>query len=122
MTMAGPAPGRSASPTIAVPVVAKMPAPMVAPTPRAVRCHLLSERLSPPRSMMSFSQSSTDFRRKSRLINDLGWNAGDACCDQELRLPGSVNVTRVVPAMRLPSGARAGVKRKARMTSSNLRA
>ena len=39
---------------MAVPVVAKIPAPIVAPTPSAVRCHLLSERLSPPRSAMSF--------------------------------------------------------------------
>ena len=31
MTMAGPAPGRNASPTIAVPVVANIPAPIVAP-------------------------------------------------------------------------------------------
>ena len=46
-TIAGPAPGRAASPTMAVPVVAKMPAPMVAPTPSAVRCHLFSDRLSP---------------------------------------------------------------------------
>src|SRR4051812_36919914 len=68
MTMAGPAPGRSGSPTIAVPVVAKMPAPIVAPTPSAVRCHLLSERLRPPRSRMSSSQSRIDFRTKSRLI------------------------------------------------------
>ena len=66
--MAGPAPGRSGSPTIAVPVVAKIPAPMVAPTPSAVRCHLLRERRKPPRSRMSFSQSCTDFRRKSWLI------------------------------------------------------
>ena len=66
--MAGPAPGRSESPTIAVPVVAKIPAPMVAPTPSAVRCHLFSERRSPPRSLISSSQSWTDFRRKSRLI------------------------------------------------------
>src|SRR3954463_16699558 len=71
MTIAGPAPGRRGSPTMAVPVVAKMPAPMVAPTPRAVRCHLPSERLSPPRSRMSFSQSCTDFRRKSRVMNVL---------------------------------------------------
>src|SRR5438445_459426 len=48
--MAGPAPGRTASPTMAVPVVAKIPAPMVAPTPSAVRCHLLSRRRGPPRS------------------------------------------------------------------------
>ena len=66
--MAGPAPGRSWSPTIAVPVVAKMPAPMVAPTPSAVRCHLPSVRRRPPRSRMSFSQSCTDFRRNSRFI------------------------------------------------------
>src|ERR1043166_99754 len=71
--MAGPAPGRAASPTMAVPVAAKIPAPMVAPTPSAVRCHLLSVRLRPPRLAMSFSQSSTDFRRKSWLIGpDLG--------------------------------------------------
>jgi hypothetical protein len=66
--MAGPAPGRSGSPTMAVPVVAKMPAPMVAPTPSAVRCHRPSERLSPPRSRMSFSQSCTDFRSNSRFM------------------------------------------------------
>src|SRR5262245_66005696 len=60
--IAGPAPGRAGSPAMAVPVVAKIPAPMVAPTPRAVRCHLLSERLRPPRSAMSFSQSAIDLR------------------------------------------------------------
>ena len=38
------------------------------------------------------------------------------------RLPGSVKVTVVVPATFVPSGARAGVNRKARMTSSNFRA
>src|SRR5512143_516489 len=53
---------------MAVPVVAKMPAPIVAPTPSAVRCHLPSERLRPPRSAMSSSQSCTDFRRKSRVM------------------------------------------------------
>src|SRR5205823_6972829 len=46
---AGPPPGRAASPTIAVPVVAKIPAPIVAPTPSAVRCHLPRVRLRPPR-------------------------------------------------------------------------
>src|SRR5690242_2045347 len=60
--IAGPAPGRSASPTIAVPVVAKIPAPIVAPTPSAVRCHLFNERFSPPRRSTSASQSATDFR------------------------------------------------------------
>src|SRR5262245_34679571 len=58
---------------MAVPVVAKIPAPMVAPTPSAVRCHLPRERRRPLRSRMSFSQSCTDFRRKSRLIEILGW-------------------------------------------------
>ena len=48
-------------PEIAVPVVAKMPAPIVAPTPNAVRCHLPSERLSPPCSATSASKSATDF-------------------------------------------------------------
>src|ERR1044071_3397012 len=67
-TMAGPAPGRAGSPTIAVPVVAKIPAPIVAPTPSAVRCHLLSVLLRPPRSAISRAQSSRDFRRKSGFI------------------------------------------------------
>jgi len=34
---AGPAPGREGSPAAAVPIVAKMPAPMIAPMPRATR-------------------------------------------------------------------------------------
>src|SRR5687767_7665570 len=63
-TIAGPAPGRAASPTIAVPVVAKMPAPIVAPTPSAVRCHLPSVRFSPPACDTSRSASATDFRAK----------------------------------------------------------
>ena len=43
-----PAPARTpASPAIAVPVVAKIPAPMMAPTPRAVRCHFPKARLRP---------------------------------------------------------------------------
>ena len=66
--MAGPAPGRTLSPTIAVPVVAKMPAPIVAPTPRAVKCHLLSVRLSPLRSAISRSQSARDLRRRSWCV------------------------------------------------------
>src|SRR5215207_1909925 len=63
-TIAGPAPGRAASPTIAVPVVAKMPAPIVAPTPSAVRCHLPRDLLSPPACDISRSASATDFRAK----------------------------------------------------------
>src|SRR5690349_15446267 len=65
---AGPAPGRAASPTIAVPVVAKIPAPMVAPTPSAVRCHLPRVRFRPPRCAMSASKSETDFLAKSWFI------------------------------------------------------
>src|ERR1051326_4347762 len=87
-TMAGPAPGRAGSPTMAVPVVAKIPAPIVAPTPSAVRCHLLSVRLRPPRSAISSAQSSRDFRRKSGFMpgprrervserDDGGRSAGD---------------------------------------------
>ena len=53
---------------MAVPVVAKMPAPMVAPTPSAVRCHLPRVRRSPPREARSSSQSWTDLRRKSWFI------------------------------------------------------
>ena len=49
-------------------------------------------------------------------------HSGPDYSDQELRLPGSVNVTVVVPATVGPSGARAGVKRNARITSSNFRA
>ena len=98
-------PGRSGSPTIAVPVVAKIPAPMVAPTPSAVRCHLPSERLSPPRSRMSSlavlhglpeeKPAHSDPRRDG----DAGPGRGDAATSAihrtayELRLPGSVNVT-----------------------------
>ena len=64
-------------------------------------------------------------RRAGSCID--GPRSGDcwiACVgrDQELRLPGSVKVTVVVPATVVPSGVRAGVKRKARMTSSNFRA
>src|SRR5687767_14404216 len=62
--IAGPAPGRSGSPTMAVPVVAKIPAPIVAPTPNAVRCHLPSVRFSPPPCERSDSKSATDFRAK----------------------------------------------------------
>ena len=43
---AGPAPGRCASPAAAVPIVAKMPAPMIAPMPRATRFHGPSTFLS----------------------------------------------------------------------------
>src|SRR5258707_215501 len=43
-TIAGPAPRWSAPPAIAEPVDAKMPAPMIAPTPSAVRSHLPSTR------------------------------------------------------------------------------
>src|ERR1051325_4526909 len=67
-TMAGPAPGRAGSPTMAVPVVAKIPAPIVAPTPSAVRGHLLSVRLRPPRSAISSAQSARDFGRKSGFM------------------------------------------------------
>src|SRR5512146_2464540 len=64
MMIAGPAPGRSASPTMAVPVVAKIPAPIVAPTPSAVRCHLFSERLRPVDSP-SGTSSAMGLRLKS---------------------------------------------------------
>src|SRR5205823_9179866 len=66
--IAGPAPGRAASPTIAVPVVAKMPAPIVAPTPSAVRCHLPSVRLRPPCKATSASKSATDFFAKREFM------------------------------------------------------
>src|SRR5512144_1955245 len=66
-TIAGPAPGRSGSPAMAVPVVAKIPAPIVAPTPRAVRCHLLRERLSPVCSASGIS-SAIGLRVKSCCI------------------------------------------------------
>src|SRR5438477_5815201 len=69
--IAGPAPGRAASPTIAVPVVAKMPAPIVAPTPRAVRCHFPSVRLRPPCVATSASKSATDFLAKSCFMRPL---------------------------------------------------
>ena len=58
---------------MAVPVVAKMPAPIVAPTPSAVRCHLVRVRRSPPRSTMSLSQSATDFRTKIEVME---WGCG----------------------------------------------
>ncbi len=95
--MAGPAPGRAASPTMAVPVVAKMPAPMVAPTPRAVRCHLPRVRRSPPREARSSSQSWTDLRRKSWLIASY--------------FEGRVNVIRYRPGTGTFSALRAGLKR-----------
>ena len=70
--MAGPAPRRTTSPvidvspTIAVPVVAKIPAPIIAPTPRAVRSHLPSTRLSPwAPEAASPANTETDFRAKS---------------------------------------------------------
>src|SRR5260221_6190989 len=116
-TIAGPAPGRAGSPTMAVPVVAKMPAPIVAPTPRAVRCHLLSVRLRPPRWAMSFSQSSTDFRRKSWLIGpDLGEervsegdDGGGLARDREARgRAGRVEPVRAHDVFQLPGVAPVG--------------
>lgn len=48
----GPAPGRLASPAAAVPTVAKMPAPMIAPMPRSVMLNapsvLFRENCGPP--------------------------------------------------------------------------
>ena len=41
------------------------------------------------------------------------------CSSHELLFPGRVKEILAVPGMKVPSGARAGVKRKARMTSSN---
>src|SRR5206468_11843061 len=75
----GPAPGRVASPAAAVPIVAKIPAPMIAPTPKAVtstgpraffkRCWDCS--VSATRSSIAF------LRRRSFSISSLGALAED---------------------------------------------
>ena len=54
----GPAPGRWASPTIAVPISTKIPVPMIAPMPSAVRSQAVS---------VFFSRWS-------------GWSASDKIC------------------------------------------
>src|SRR5258708_34047011 len=61
----GPAPGREASPAEAVPTVAKIPAPMMAPMPNRVMLMGPSERLSLwPSSCVAARRSSRFFVRK----------------------------------------------------------
>ena len=63
MTSAGPAPGRSAVPAMAVPTEEKMPAPTVAPMPSRVSSSLPRARFSPLRWVASSIKRSTDLRR-----------------------------------------------------------
>src|ERR1700722_5097969 len=70
---AGPAPGREASPAEALPRVAKMPVPMMAPTPRAMRfqgpsvfLRLASPRSASPR-MASIALVRRSWRRATRV-------------------------------------------------------
>src|SRR5580692_4848017 len=65
---AGPAPLRLASPANAVPIVAKMPVPMIAPTPRATRLTGPSVFLRPGPSPADCAMSaSIDFVRKRAI-------------------------------------------------------
>src|SRR5436190_16957107 len=64
--IAGPAPGRSALPAVAVPMAAKMPVPMTAPIPSIIRSRPVSVRFSPvacPSPPASRERESTDFVR-----------------------------------------------------------
>jgi len=69
MTMADPAPTWPESPLIAVPIAAKMPAPMMAPMPRAVSWTGPSVRRSPPPASPSAMHWSTVFRENSCPLN-----------------------------------------------------
>src|SRR6185295_7437243 len=75
----GPAPGRAASPAAAVPIVAKMPAPTIAPIPRSVTFKAPSSRLSERvLSSAAARMSSSDLIWKSPRTEVLrGFNAGD---------------------------------------------
>src|SRR2546427_6676466 len=95
MTIAEPAPRWPASPLMAVPIAAKIPAPMMAPMPSAVSCRGPRERRSPPPISLSATHWSTVFRAKSwdmslrlfdcRLARDLDRvDAGD-----RLAVPGA---------------------------------
>src|SRR6266571_4931228 len=67
MTIAEPAPRWPESPLIAVPIAAKIPAPMIAPMPRAVSWRGPSVRRSPPPAAQSAMHWSTVFRENSWL-------------------------------------------------------
>src|SRR4029077_10714271 len=67
MTIAEPAPGWALSPVMAEPMATKMPAPMMAPTPRAVSWTEPRERLRPPPEAPSAMHWSTVFRAKSDM-------------------------------------------------------
>src|SRR2546425_452625 len=95
MRIAEPAPRWPASPLMAVPIAAKIPAPMMAPMPSAVSCRGPRERRSPPPISLSATHWSTVFRAKSwdmslrlfdcRLARDLDRvDAGD-----RLAVPGA---------------------------------
>src|SRR2546426_4721370 len=68
-TIAGPAPTCPESPEIAVPIAAKIPAPMTAPMPSAVSWRGPSERLSPPPTSLSAMHWSTVLRLKSCALD-----------------------------------------------------
>src|SRR2546425_597301 len=68
-TMAEPAPTCPESPLIAVPIAAKIPAPMIAPIPSAVSCTGPSDRRSPPPASPSAMHWSTVLRSKSWLLD-----------------------------------------------------
>src|SRR5213080_2906417 len=68
-TIAGPAPTWPESPEIAVPIAAKIPAPMTAPMPSAVSWRGPRERLSPPPTSLSAMHWSTVLRRKSCALD-----------------------------------------------------
>src|SRR6266540_3068937 len=69
MTIAGPAPTWPESPLIAVPIAAKMPAPIMAPMPRAVSWTGPRERRRPPPTDPSAMHWSTVFRANSWLLS-----------------------------------------------------
>ena len=68
---AGPAPGRAESPAAAVPIVAKMPAPMIAPTPSATMFQGPSARFNRcSGSSVSATSASSDLVWKSLFATD----------------------------------------------------
>src|SRR2546425_8384244 len=69
-TIADPAPTCPASPLIAVPMAAKIPAPTMAPMPSAVSCSGPSERRRPPPASPSAMHWSTVLRRNSCVALD----------------------------------------------------
>src|SRR6266540_1164765 len=69
MTIAGPATTWPESPLIAVPIAAKMPAPIMAPMPRAVSWTGPRERRRPPPTDPSAMHWSTVFRANSWLLS-----------------------------------------------------